>query len=39
MIDKVSTVAKVKVARTVGRLSDAEMVRVNQALIVFLGLA
>ena len=39
MIDKVTTVSKSKVDTHVGRLSDEELVRVNRALIVFLGLA
>jgi mRNA interferase MazF len=39
MIDKVTTVSKSKIATQVGRLSDEDMLRVNRALIVFLGLA
>jgi mRNA interferase MazF len=39
MIDKVTTVSKSKIASYVGRLSDEDILRVNRALIVFLGLA
>lgn len=39
MIDKVTTVHKTKVERRIGRLSDEDLVRVNRAVVVFLGLA
>jgi mRNA interferase MazF len=39
MVDKVTTVSKKKLEKRVGRLSDVEMVGLNRALIVFLGLA
>jgi mRNA interferase MazF len=39
MIDKVTTVPKSKLGRRLGRLTDGDMVRVNRALVVFLGLA
>ena len=39
MIDKITTVSKKKLESHVGRLSDEDMVRVNRAAIVFLGLA
>jgi mRNA interferase MazF len=39
MVDKVSTVAKTKVGARVGRLDDEDILRLNQALLVFLGLA
>lgn len=39
MIDKVTTVSKTKLERRVGRLSDEDIVRVNRAIVVFLGLA
>ena len=39
MVDKVTTVPKSKVGARVGRLDDEDMVRLNQAVIVFLGLA
>ena len=38
MIDKITTVSKKKLERRVGRLSDRDLVRVNRAVIVFLGL-
>ena len=39
MVDKVTTVAKSKLGEKIGRLGDADMFRLNQALLVFLGLA
>ncbi len=39
MIDKVSTIPKTKLGERIGQLADADVVRVNRALIVFLGLA
>ena len=39
MIDKITTVSKSKLERRVGRLSDEDIVRVNRAVLVFLGLA
>jgi len=39
MVDKVTTVPKAKLAKRVGRLVDSDMVRVNRALMIFLGLA
>jgi len=39
MVDKVTTVPKAKLGKRVGRLSDNDMVRVNRALMIFLGLA
>jgi len=39
MIDKITTVSRKKLDSRVGRLSDEDIVRVNRALIVFLGLA
>ena len=39
MVDKIATVSKTKVERRIGRLSDADMIRLNRAVIVFLGLA
>jgi mRNA interferase MazF len=38
MVDKIATVPKAKVGRCVGRLDDKDMVRLNRAIIVFLGL-
>jgi mRNA interferase MazF len=39
MADKVTTVPKTKVGAKVGRLADEDMVRLNRALLVFLGIA
>lgn len=39
MVDKISTVPKTKVGARVGRLDDADILRLNQAVLVFLGLA
>ncbi len=39
MVDKIMTVPRAKLGQRVGRLSDADMVRLNRAVIVFLGLA
>ena len=39
MVDKVTTVPKARLGKRIGRLSDSDMVRVNRALLIFLGLA
>ena len=39
MIDKVTTVPKTRLGKRVGKLSDEDLVRLNRALTVFLGLA
>jgi mRNA interferase MazF len=39
MVDKITTVAKAKVGARVGRLDDEDILRLNQAVLVFLGLA
>ena len=39
MVDKVTTVPRTKVGVRVGRLDDEDMVRLNRAILVFLGLA
>jgi mRNA interferase MazF len=39
MVDKITTVPKAKVGTRVGRLDDEDMVRLNQAMMVFLGMA
>ena len=39
MVDKVTTVAKTKIGAYVGRLADEDMVRLNRAVLVFLGIA
>lgn len=39
MVDKITTVPKSKIGTLIGRLDDEDMVRLNQAVLVFLGLA
>jgi mRNA interferase MazF len=39
MVDKIATVPKTKVGTLAGRLDDDDMVRLNRAILVFLGLA
>jgi len=39
MVDKITTVPRAKVCVQVGRLDDEDMVRLNQAMTVFLGMA
>lgn len=39
MVDKVTTVPKSKIGRLIGRLDDEDVVRLNRAVLVFLGLA
>ncbi len=39
MVDKITTVPKSKLGDRIGRLDDEDIVRLNQAMLVFLGLA
>ena len=39
MVDKITTVPKTKIGTRVGRLNDEDVLRLNQAVLVFLGLA
>ena len=39
MVDKITTMPKAKLATCIGRLADDEMVRLNRAMTIFLGLA
>jgi mRNA interferase MazF len=39
MVDKITTVPKSRVGARIGRLDDEDMLRLNQAILVFLGLA
>ena len=39
MVDKITTMPKRKLGTRIGRLADADMVRLNRAMTVFLGLA
>ena len=38
MVDKITTVARTKVGTCIGRLDDEDIVRLNRAVVVFLGL-
>jgi len=38
MVDKITTVSRAKLGRQVGRLSDEDMLRLNRAMVVFLGI-
>lgn len=39
MVDKITTVSRTKLADRIGLLSDKDVLRMNRAVIVFLGLA
>ena len=39
MVDKITTVSKKRLGERLGRLDGAAMVRLNRAIVVFLGLA
>lgn len=39
MIDKVTTVPRISLGHQIGRLPDRDLLRLNRALLVFLGLA
>ena len=39
MVDKITTIPKAKVGERIGRLDDEDVLRLNRALMVFLGLA
>lgn len=39
MVDKIITVPKAKVGARIGRLGDEDVLRLNRAIVVFLGLA
>ena len=39
MVDKITTVPRARIGSRVGRLADADMVRLNRAVLVFLGIA
>ena len=39
MVDKVTTIPKSKVGAHIGRLDDEDVLRLNRAVLVFLGLA
>jgi mRNA interferase MazF len=39
MVDKITTVPKSRIGVRVGRIGDEDMVRLNRAVLVFLGIA
>jgi mRNA interferase MazF len=39
MVDKITTVRKVRMGDRIGRLDDEDLMRLNRAMTVFLGLA
>jgi mRNA interferase MazF len=39
MVDKITTVPKARAGIRIGRLADEDMVRLNRAVLVFLGIA
>jgi len=39
MVDKITTVSRTKIGTYVGRLEDQDMLRLNRAVLVFLGIA
>jgi mRNA interferase MazF len=39
MVDKITTVPRSRLGRMIGRLDDGDVVRLNRAALVFLGLA
>lgn len=39
MVDKITTVPKAKIGARIGRLDDEDIVRLNRAVLVFLGMA
>jgi mRNA interferase MazF len=39
MVDKITTVPKARIGARIGRLADEDMVRLNRAVLVFLGIA
>jgi mRNA interferase MazF len=39
MVDKITTVPKAKIGGRIGRLDDEDIVRLNRAVLVFLGMA
>ena len=38
MVDKLTTVHKSRLGKQLGRLDDADMARLNQAILIFLGM-
>ena len=38
MVDKINTVSRTKIGALIGRLADDDIVRLNRAILVFLGI-
>jgi mRNA interferase MazF len=38
MVDKITTLPKVRIGKRLGRLADEDLVRLNRAVLVFLGI-
>jgi mRNA interferase MazF len=38
MVDKITTIPRTKLGTQIGRLADEDLVRLNRAVIVFLGI-
>jgi mRNA interferase MazF len=39
MVDKITTVPKAKIGLRIGRLDDEDIIRLNRAILLFLGMA
>jgi len=39
MVDKITTAPKTKIGTRIGRLDDEDVVRLNRAVLIFLGMA
>lgn len=39
MVDKITTVPKSRIGKRIGRLAEEDLVRLNRAVLVFLGIA
>jgi mRNA interferase MazF len=39
MVDKITTVPKTKIGLRIGRLDDEDIIRLNRAILLFLGMA
>jgi mRNA interferase MazF len=39
MVDKITTISKSKLGTQIGRLADEDILRLNRAMVVFLGIA
>lgn len=39
MVDKITTVSRMKLERRIGRLSPEDIIRMNRSVIIFLGLS